>query len=91
MRIEVIRPDGDLKREVWEFSFGESDPPRITLDSYSLQAKESKRHKKWLMPTHWERLFGRDNNIEAPPLPSDVENEVHLRLQEIVKSIPIVK
>ena len=90
MRTEIIRPNGDLKREVWEFSLSVSySSPYIYFDSYSFQTKESPRHKKWTRQTHWERLHRRDNNIDNPPLPTDVEAEMRQRFQEYIMTLPI--
>lgn len=91
MRIEIIRPDGDLKREVWTFSLNISySSPCIYFDAYSFQDKETKRHK-WVRQSHWERLDHRSNNIDNPPIPTDVEAEMRSRYQEAILTIPIVK
>ncbi len=86
----VTRFNGALKREVWDFylNIGYS-APCIYFNSYSFQTKETTRHKKWVAQTHWERLDRRNNNIDNPPLPSDVEGEVRTRFQEYIMSIPI--
>ena len=90
MNIEIIRANGDLKREVWDFSLDVSyGSPCIYFDDYSFQTKESTRHRKWLKQTHWTRLMRRDNNIDNPPLPSDVKAEMLSRYQESILTLPI--
>lgn len=90
MRIEIIRPDGDLKREVWHFglnvSYGYSC---IYFDGYSFETKESNRHKKWIGQTIWSRLDHRGSNIEAAPLPKDVEAEMRATYRKYIDLLPI--
>lgn len=91
MNIEVIRPDGDLKREVWHFSlsipYGNAC---IYFDDYSFQTRETARHKKWIKQTHWERLDRRTNNIGEPSIPSNVEQEIRTRFQQAILTLPII-
>lgn len=91
MRIEIVRPNGDLKREVWCFylSIGYSSPC-IYFDHYSFQTKETKRHK-WRRQTYWTRLERRYNNIDTPPLPSDVETEMRQLFANNVRELFIAK
>lgn len=89
-RIEIIRHHGDLKREVWGFDLNiEVSSSCIYFDYYSFQIKESTRHRKWGAQTHWERLMSRNNNIDRPTIPPDVEAEMRSHYQEYIKSIPI--
>ena len=90
MEIEIIRPNGDLKREVWHFSLSITIfSSCIYFDGYSIQTKESTRHKKWLPQTHWRRLDRRSNNIDNPPLPPNVEAEMRGLYQEYTMTLPI--
>lgn len=89
MFIEIIRPDGDLKREVWVFYLSIDYKATIYLDSFSFQAKKSSRHRKWLKQTHWQRLDKRSNNICRLPIPSDVEAEMRSMFQDFIKTLPI--
>lgn len=92
MKIEIVLPDGDLKREVWDFSLSVGySSPCIFFDAYCFQTKLSTRHRNWISQTHWQRLEHRNNNIENPPLPKEVEEEMRSRYQECIKEIPIVK
>uniref|UniRef100_A0A6M3K6S6 Uncharacterized protein n=1 Tax=viral metagenome TaxID=1070528 RepID=A0A6M3K6S6_9ZZZZ len=87
--IEVIRPSGDLRREVWEFDITiDYSRSYIYLRRYSFQTKETKRHK-WKAETHWERFDRRNNNIAVPPIPLDVDKEIHARYQEYINTLPI--
>ena len=92
MRVEIIRPDGDLKREVWVFSLHIGYvSPRITFDSFSFQTRESTRHRTWIWQNHWERLNPGNSTIKSPPdIPPDVESEMHTRFQIAIKTIPII-
>jgi hypothetical protein len=91
MRVEVIRPDGDTKREIWHFSLcidiGGRD--HIYFDRYSFQTKGSTRHRIWKTQRVWDRLDHRGSDIEAAPLPKDVETEVRSKLSEFVATLPI--
>lgn len=90
--IEVIRPDGDLRREVWRFSLSVSyASPCIYFDGYSFQTKETTRHKNWIKQTHWERLDKRNNNIGEPSIPQDVETEMRTRYQQTILTLPIMR
>jgi len=91
MNIEVIRLSGDLKREVWRFSFF-ADYARsgIYFNYYSFQTKETTRHKNWLQQTHWARLDRRGNNIDKPPFPGDVEKELRQKIADNIKEVPII-
>ncbi len=92
MRIEIIRPNGDLKREVWVFVLGGSFTSHcICFDAYSFQTKESIRHRTWKKQTHWMRLDHRNNNIDNPPLPPDVKAEMRSRFQEYILTLPIIQ
>jgi len=94
MRIEIVRPDGDLKREVWEFDLCLSyHPACIYFESYVLQTKESKRKRIWQGLTWWVRLpyHFKTNNIPIAPLPIDVEAEMRKRYQDYILTLPIVR
>ena len=90
MRAEIILPNGDLKREVWEFELvlDFSGRNTIYLSRYSFQTKETTRHK-WKVQTNWDRLFRRSSNIETPTIPIAVEEQVRHEFIEIVRKIPI--
>ena len=91
MNIEVIRPSGDLKREVWQFSlFVDFARSGIYFNYYSFQTKETTKHRNWTQQTHWTRLDRRSNNIPKPPLPSDVEKELRQTIADNFKEVPIV-
>jgi hypothetical protein len=92
MRFEVIRANGDLKREVWVFSLSIGfSSPCIYLDHYSFQTRLSIRHKKWEAQTHWNRLDRRGNNVDNLSLPTDVESEMRAYYQQKIMEIPIVR
>lgn len=91
MRVEIIRPDGDLKREVWYFllDVGYGGHGRIYLDHYSFQDRPSTRHRKWQSQTIWDRLDHRESNIEVAPLPKDVEAEMREAYRKYIDLLPI--
>ena len=91
MNTEIIRPDGDLKREVWRFNItiDYSGRDSITLQYYSFQTKETTRHRKWVAQTYWNRYDRRQNNIDIPPIPLDVDKEIHEIYQAFVGTLPI--
>ena len=91
MRIEIIRPDGDLKREVWTFNLIVGDSSCIYFDSYSFQTRATTRHRTWVSQTHWQRLDKRSNNIDDPPVSTEVETEMYTRYQEFIMTLPIVR
>jgi len=91
MRIEIIRPDGDLKREVWRFALIADwvNKAFISFEAYSFQTRETTRQRNWTRHTHWTRLERRVNNIDNPPLPQDVEAEMRSRYQEYIMTLPV--
>ena len=93
MQVEIIESYGDLKREVWNFTLiaGVGGFPYIYLDSYFFQTKESTRHKKWIVQTHWTRIMSRHNNIDKPPLPEAIEEIMRQRFAGQVKELPLIK
>ena len=89
MRAEIVLPDGDLKREVWSFNLSiDYSTTCIYLEYYSFDTKETARHK-WRTQNHWGRFDRRNNNIDGPPLPMQVETEMRRRYQERILTIPI--
>jgi len=92
MRLEIIRPNGDLEREVWQFNLnlGLTGSPCIYLQYYSFQTRGTKRHK-WVEQTHWQKIDRRYNNISDPPLPPDVEDEMRKRYQEYILTLHVIK
>ncbi len=91
MRIEIIRPDGDLKREVWTYELAVSYfPAYIYFDHYSFQTRPTKRHN-WRTENFWSRLDHRNNTIQDPPHSDDVEAEMRKRYQDYIMTLPIMK
>lgn len=92
MRIEITRPDGDLKREVWEFTLsGYIMDWCIYFDAYKIQTRGGNQSKKWTTQTNWYRLNHNTgyNDIDNPPLPNDVEAELRSRLKDYTDTITI--
>lgn len=67
-RVEVIREEGPLRRQVWTFTI--LDFPKVILDLYSVQGRASKRHKWRVLEGDYCRL-GRGRPPE-PEVPDDV-------------------
>lgn len=90
MRIEIIRPDGDLKREVWSFTlYVNYSQSCIYFNSYYFQTKESKRKRNWTNQSYWTKFFSRESNIPCPNIPQDIQEEIHNKYAEYVKTLPI--
>ncbi len=89
---EIIKPDGDLRREMWRFTLNVGwTSSCIYFDHYSFQTRESTRHRKWVMQTHWTRFDHRNNNIADPPLPPDIENEMRAHYRASIWELAIQK
>lgn len=91
MNLEVIRPDGDLKRERWRFflQVDFSHYSCIYLDDYAFQTKRTTRCRIWDTETHWNRTNCQFSNIPEAPLSLDVEAEARERFANLVKLMPI--
>lgn len=98
MKLEIIRTDGDLKREVWTFILL-TDPYRgisgnhIKFDRYQSQYKDNTRQRNWRLSGLWDCMDKREyhSTIQNPPLPIDVENEIREKYSEMVKVLPITR
>ena len=67
MRTQIIQPNGNLQREVWEFIlFADHTPPEIKLTHYAFQTKETTRHK-WKTQNWWDRYDNRNSLMKTPP------------------------
>ncbi len=71
MFVEIIHPDGELKREVWQFEFYGTSFFYLYLNYYALQTRPTTRHKKWREENQWYRLNARKSNIRVL-LPNNV-------------------
>jgi hypothetical protein len=91
MEVEIIKPDGDLKREVWKFVFRDDYSAfRIVIGRYAFQVRETRRHK-WRVQTRWERWDKRMNIIDHPPLPAEVITEAKKKLVEMIEALPVTE
>ena len=88
-KVEIIIPNGDLKREVWSF-YLRVDFARISLwlDEYYLETKETKRHK-WKWQSRWIRTMSRDSNIEQPVAPEYVITEAKDKYKTMIDNLQI--
>jgi hypothetical protein len=90
MRIEIIRPDGDLKREIWAFTLSvDYSRPCIYFDHYSFQTRESTRKRIWHKETYWDRLNTRESNIPYAVIPHEVDAEMRIRYRDYIATLPI--
>jgi hypothetical protein len=98
MIIEVTRPTSDLARQRWTFFAYLRDSYSFTLvlrlDSYATEARESKRHRKWLASERWssqrdpwstDRAPGFKSLPKPTTIPDDVLAEVRQRAMECVQ------
>lgn len=90
MNKEVIRNSGDLNREVWVFSLSVDTRSTLYFDRYSLQTKETKRHK-WNVQIYWDRLNRRDNNVSDPPLPDWAIGRAKLYFKFVIDGLPVTR
>lgn len=86
MTITIQQAQDELTIEEWVFRLNDEN---LVLHSYTLQKKESKRHKFKTAETY-HRTYSYDNTlkIDAVPLPEDVKKRV---LGEFVARISVVK
>jgi hypothetical protein len=84
--IDIVRMDGDLSRKVWTFAvftyhnrgFG------LTLESYAVETKPSRRHK-WRPVALWERTpMDSDYDGERLPIPASIPDDVQAELRQRV-------
>jgi hypothetical protein len=90
MEIEIIKSDGDLKREVWKFKLFADIylPYQFKICAYSFQKRKTKRHN-WQKQTSWERWDKRRNTVEHPPLPSEIITEMRDKFIEMIQQLPV--
>jgi hypothetical protein len=86
-RVEVVRSEGDLRREVWEFACFEF--PKVVLDVYRDEDRSSRRHRKWRTLRRYQRLkygnFYGERIAEEPTIPNDVVEEAVDAFRAMVK------
>lgn len=85
--IQVIETIDDLNRLVWTFT--RFDFPRVYVDSYCMETRESTRHK-WKIFAHYNRLDTRNSTIKIAdvPLPNWV---IEACIKQITDSITVTK
>ena len=86
MYIRITFNAGDLKREEWSFyvTIESGINLVISLNSYTYQTRETKRHRVWRNEKIWERLDHRYNTIEKPAVPAQVDTDVRNQLKKMV-------
>jgi len=90
MRYSVILPDGDLRREVWEFTLSVGSARAIIwFDSFTLATRVTRRHR-WVTKSIWVRTVPRGNNTEKPAIPAQVEAEVRKYFADAISKVEIV-
>jgi hypothetical protein len=89
MQKEIIRADGNLRREIWYFDLT-SFSGRLTLmlSDYYVHTRKTTRCK-WGQEKHWNHIFQRDSDLKTPPLPKDVEREIRAYYSVAVDEMPI--
>jgi hypothetical protein len=88
MHIRIEKPDGDLKREVWEFSLMVDSMSVIYFDLYAFQTRPSRRHN-WKSQSIFQRLSRRDSNMEAPVIPGSILTEMRQQFKDKIDDIII--
>jgi len=91
VRIEVVRNNGDLKRERWTF-FLHIDYSRsvIWFERYVLEERAT-NHRIWQNKGLWDKIDEYHSTVQDPPLPADIEAEARQRFAEAVAKLPITK
>jgi hypothetical protein len=90
MQKDIIRIDGDLKREIWYFDLTQfSGELTLLLSYYRKQTRRTNRCRNWDTQINWSRILTRDNDIETPPLPEDVEREIRAYYEIAMKELPL--
>jgi len=89
--IEIIRNNGDLKRERWVFNFiADWNYTVISLNTFVFETRDSKRHK-WKYQSRYERSDTRIpiSNIPKPNIPLNIQEEVKDRICFNVRELNI--
>ena len=90
MRYSVILPDGDLRREIWEFYISVSvSGSHIWFDGYVVEIRFSTRHV-WKRQSIWRRTMSRGNTIVKPAIPAQVEAEMRKYFADAISKVEIV-
>lgn len=86
MNIKIQQAKNELTTEEWVFRLNEAT---LVLHRYTLQTKESKRHKFRIVELH-NRTYSPHNTLEIKdvPLPEEVKKRA---LDEFVARISVVK
>lgn len=85
MAIDVIKEDGDLRRERWSFGVGTNYTDRVMLrlNRYALEERESKRHK-WKPVKKWDSFNERwAGNLKREQI--TIPDWVKQKARELVK------
>ena len=72
MLIKIIVPNGDLKREVWEFTLSVTYRVNLRFVCYAFEERETLRCRKWKPQSFWNVYFERESNIACPTVPLSV-------------------
>ena len=91
-RLEIIKPDGDLKREKWVFeirlSIGRDG--YISFDYFGFETRPTRRHRKWTVQNQWSRFSLRDSTMPEPVIPPDIEVRIRELYKAMIRRLPIV-
>ena len=94
MQIEIVRPDGDLKREVWVFTlYVDCERSIMFFSFYAVETRRTSRCRNWNKQGLWDRSDQRSyhSTIAEPPLPADVEADARQRFAEAIGKLPITR
>lgn len=85
--MEIIKQVDELTIERWEFSFIGLN---LYLNTYSLEKKESKKHRTYKAIKKYDRLWRRDNTIteEEVPFTDEIKQEA---LNKFMLGIKVLK
>lgn len=89
MNILIERLSDPGHRETWEFQYNEGNG--LKLDRYSIQHRQTKRHK-WVTEAKWDHMDERRYNskLERPTaIPADVLKEAITEIIRKIESTPV--
>ena len=63
-------------KEVWSFIFIDDSVPTLMLSRWERFIKPSKLARSWRSVQHWDRYYVRQNNVEQPHVPVEIQKKV---------------
>jgi hypothetical protein len=90
MLIKIIVPNGDLKREVWEFTLSVTYRVNLRFVCYAFEERETLRHRIWKTQSLWGTYFERASNIARPTVPLNVIEQAKERYCRLINEAEVI-